>query len=988
MKKYVQYSLAFLGLSALVTPSVHALIGPATTTGGTSGQTFPTALLSKSFHKPSGSWFSGLTTGAGDNAICYATRPASPDLAPTFTGIAGSTATNPVLNNATIPFLTVVQNPADRASVPTAYIVTTTGIAPTSVFVLTATAQNNSPQQAVMLDAAGNVTGAMLGLTGGVSGANGCAFAAVKSNGATTNFAAGANDVLRIANIDTVALSMITSFTPCTATATQGVFAAGAAATATGSTPALHYDETFGLLYVGLNQIVSGAANTNAATSIAIYQVTSGATPTLVNIPLTGGALGTVFTFSQIVGGSASVGSGAATLSVNKIKTMHTSTTPSGASSNFAYLIVNGGNGATTATGNQVYALPLVVNNATAANNGKLANVLNYTTSIFDLPAAAANKLYTNTSPEAIVGNGVLPMAATGTVADMWVDGDAVFCSISGAASATNCPGVWKSQALFDNDGAIVFWTDWEKVTPAGYSATGSNIQTAVTNFAVDAYTGQIWGMDNTKLNLYLTGFNNTATPTAGLVGFLNSTLEDGCFSVLDMNSSVTAWGASNSIRMSLFGGVNTVCFAMTGSAVYGNNTNPFLAFNNGANSDLTSTATTVLTDGYLNTLTNYVATGTNIGLVTIGLPGRVNCLGYSGWNAVNASNTTPGFFLAGIQPEAAEDGSLYAYVTSAGRGFNSATQISDLANGFFAPSNNNAWKQLTNVVGTPVRILSRGGALYVLTQSVTEENGRTDYIFRATLTDTLTNLNNSFVAIATSGNGSDLGNATRFYDFLISSTAGGTPAATTGTEQLLLLTDDGIYTTTGTLGTQHDYGASTTAANLQLFAGWEQATGTEDYVEMALSESDRQRNPHTFWASSFAQNANTPYYNSQVLSQTNSTYAAFGSIGAIQINPSLSKTGVFNSDSTTSFELVPLLCNSIYSDGSRRFLVYANNINKHQLAVLPYNVDESAWNVTDPQAPIASSALSNVTAFYWIAQIGSTGKLMMGTNNGVVSLE
>ncbi len=972
MKKYVQYSLALLGIGALVTPSAHALIGPALTTGGSSSQTFLTAMLAKSYHKPSGTFVAGLaaSTSTDSNVLCYATRPSSPDTAPTFTGIAG----NSILTGNRIQQVQVIQNPASRSNFNTAYILTTTGTTATTLLCLTPTAQNNAPQVAA-LSAAITFT-----ITGGVYDGVGYGFAAIKgSGGVFTNFGAAATDGVAIAQIDATTLAMTTSVlqTPTT----TGWFGTGASAT---GTPSMVYDETLGKLYVAGGTLTTGGTNGNAACNILMLTIDD--TPTLTNVAFAG-TTSTTMSFSSIVG-TRNNGSGALANTINKIKIMHTSTSPADGTTNYAYMIVNGGPGAANAVNNKVYAVPLVVNNATAANNGKLASVGTQTTYPFDTPVSVVADLYTTTTPQAVVGNGDLPMASNGTMGDMWVDGDAVYCSITGAATATNCSGVWKSQAMFDQLGRIAYWTDWEKVTPEGYAATGSNLQTAVSFFAVDAYTGQIWGVDNAVSNLYLTGWNNTAIPTAGLVGFLNSNLGDGCFSALDMNSSVTGWGASNPIRMTLFGGLNTVCFAMTGSATYSRTTSPVLSFGNGANSSLTSTATTVLTDAYLNTLDDYTATNTNIGLVTTGLPGRVNCLGYSGWTALNASNTTPAFFLAGIQPEDDEDGSLYAYATSAGRGFNPTTQISDLANGFFASSNDNSWQEITNVVGTPVKILSRGGALYVLTQSVSDEGGRTDYIYRATIADTVTNLNSSFVAIATSGlapdgDNSSLASVARIYDFVISSTCGGTAVSSTGAEQITMLTNDGIYTTTCSVGTQTNFG-TISSVSLQLVAGWTQVADSDTYIEMIMSEPDRQRNPHTYWFSSFVPNTNG-YYNSQVMSQTNSNYTTFS--GVFQVNPSADKAGVFNSNSTTTFETLPLMRN-IYSDGSRRFFVQANNVYTHYLTALPFDVSESGWNVLDPQAPISSSALTGAKAFNWIAQISSTGKLMVGTDSGVASLE
>lgn len=975
MKKKFYYSLTLLWSALLATLPAHALIGPALTTGGSDTTTF-TGINAKQFQRSSGTWFAAQTTGAGDNAICYATRPSTADLAPTFTGIAGSST----LSNIEFLSLSVIDNPTTPTDPTTAYIVTTSNVTATGLYCFTGTAQNNDPQLAILTDGGGvNTTKGTTNITGGLYDGVGYAFASVLQNSTSASFGASSNDGIALAQINPTTLAMTTSTIQCNASAALSMFSTGTNGTASGGNyPTMFYDATFGNLYVALDSLTS-----STICAVARFAINPD-TPKLENASfVTGNNFATVFNAlnNQVVGYAAVGSSGTATISIpaglNRtfMQVMHTSTSPAVNTMNYAYLIMY----VTTDSLLSVYAVPLVTNNATATNNGMLADAFTYDTHPFDTPVAVANHLYTTSSNQACVGNGEVP----GEPADMWVDGDTVYISISGVASTNNCPGLWKSQAMFDNLGRISYWSDWEKVTPVGYDVTGSDNQSSINMCAVDAYTGQIWAVDSSYTNLYVTGWNNTNVATDGLVGFLNSNLSGGCFSTLDLNASVTGWGANTPIRMAAFGGVNTVCFALTGSASYDS-----LSFSNGVGSSLTNTATTVLTDAYVNSLTDY--TVNDVGLVTTGLPGRVNCLGYSGWSANNSANPNPGFILAGIQPEAPTDGALYAYVTAAGNGFNATTQITpDLASGFFDPSNDNSWQQLTNVVGTPVKISSRGGALYVLTQSVTDE-GRTDYIYRATICSTLNTLNNSFIAIATSGTApygadSSLAAATRFYDFVISTTVGGTTVAPTGAEQLLLLTDDGIYTTTCANGTQTNYGPSTTPTTLQLNAGWEKVDdATNSYVHMNISEVDRQRSPGTFWSSSFVQNADTPFYNSNVMTQGSITYDNADNYN-YGINPSADKPGMFNSDSTTSFQTLPLLY-SIYSDGNRRFVVYAQNINQHYLVALPYNVD--VWNVTDPQAPINSSVIQGTNAYYWIAQIGSTGMLMAGTNNGVIALQ
>lgn len=193
-------------------------------------------------------------------------------------------------------------------------------------------------------------------------------------------------------------------------------------------------------------------------------------------------------------------------LSAAHLKTMHTST---GAS----YLILNGGNGAITnnaygaegnytismvstvtgTAGNQIWALPLVdVGDPNNPTQGVLANknVFNEATHRFEVPVQTTADLTVVTDIAAQVGAGPLPVlgstpisgAGAGTylteststppfvtqvdiivgvdTLDLTVVGDTVYVALANQATSTvNDTGIFYSQALFNEAGAIQQWT-------------------------------------------------------------------------------------------------------------------------------------------------------------------------------------------------------------------------------------------------------------------------------------------------------------------------------------------------------------------------------------------------------------------------------------------------------------------------------------------------------------------------------------------------
>lgn len=275
----------------------------------------------------------------------------------------------------------------------------------------------------------------------------------------------------------------------------------------------MHWDARLARLYVALRVTAASGAN-NGARAIVVGRFNEG-----------------VLVFDKLVPDAAVVGSNddviigahnGRSASIFKVRTMHTST-------GLDYLIVNGGNNEAGSSGiagvaNQVYALPLVHIASqedeqwrTNAKHGTLADVtVDPTTSfdrvsqrfvrrLFTKQAKTASQLYTTDDQAAVVGGGVIPFipssAPVRTIGDMFVAGDAVYVSVpydydSNGNDAIQQPGLYQSQAIFDQRGCIIAWTAWQRV-----AGTDAFIYAA----RLDARHGNFW---------YLTGTDSSHTDT------------------------------------------------------------------------------------------------------------------------------------------------------------------------------------------------------------------------------------------------------------------------------------------------------------------------------------------------------------------------------------------------------------------------------------------------------------------------------------------
>lgn len=151
-------------------------------------------------------------------------------------------------------------------------------------------------------------------------------------------------------------------------------------------------------------------------------------------------------------------------------------------STGLSYLVVQSESGGEFPA--KIYALPVVAKGP-QENVGKIARKNDFT---LPIDAHDAAQITHSDEPQALIGNGPLPMTA-GNVTDMYVVGETVYVALANTdpKNFENEAGIFTSTALLDGDGYIVAWTPWQRVA-------GTFNQT----YAVGRDSnGQIWYVDN-----------------------------------------------------------------------------------------------------------------------------------------------------------------------------------------------------------------------------------------------------------------------------------------------------------------------------------------------------------------------------------------------------------------------------------------------------------------------------------------------------------
>jgi hypothetical protein len=332
----------------------------------------------------------------------------------------------------------------------------------------------------------------------------------------------------------------------------------------------LHWDNTLQRLYIGVR--VSDAGATGAfGVAVGYLQVQNQSGTNNKKLRLT-----------KIVSSDAVNGAVDTELIVNpnddgvldiyRVRTMHTST-------GLSYLIVESNVTNPGPVRNNLYALPLVDESAnpnnteawkTSTTHGTLAKkdatptdyyatakngIQHFVSRAFTIPATAAGDLPLSSEPAAKIGRGVAP----GNISDIQVYKDTVFISTN-AGTDPEKAGIFYSQALFDEDGKIVDWTAWQRVTYDDTSVPEA-FAFAHNKGVIFTVEGTVNVPDTVKRTYWSSGANDAllgGTAADASLGFIErvsaqfSSDEGGIMGLFDFDKTNPAFDQDNDDNVSL----------------------------------------------------------------------------------------------------------------------------------------------------------------------------------------------------------------------------------------------------------------------------------------------------------------------------------------------------------------------------------------------------------------------------------------------------
>jgi hypothetical protein len=364
------------------------------------------------------------------------------------------------------------------------------------------------------------------------------------------------------------------------------------------------------------------------------------------------------------------------------------------------YLVVVGGVGSVNQDPINVYALPLTSNGTLASINAvPQTNVL--TQRQFTVPATQQGDLYTSSSIPAIVGGGSAP----GTITSLYTAGDSVIITVTG--STDQAPGIFYSQAIFNNNSVISGWTNWQRaVNTQGIPETavfdrGNSFfwySTAFTS-SVQSVVATAWQKNSTQLAQLL----NSALPQTqgGIQGVIDILATTQFFSQIAGSRSSAA----------IFTGLNTVILSET-SADVGVTLTPVTAYPD----------TFTSTDGTLNAFVSpaeYISmTGGALDNLQAIITAAVVSCGGNSWIVVGGN------------------GGLAVLALPNGTGI----PDSSISQNFAGLSNQLVWQKLGNYSNVR-KLIAQNGSLYVLTDTLFERVRLTAEIINQTVPFSSVNL-------------------------------------------------------------------------------------------------------------------------------------------------------------------------------------------------------------------------------------------------------
>jgi hypothetical protein len=961
--------------------------------------TFDNTVTQKVYSRASATMYIGLEAADDGYSLWSATRPIG-NTAPTFTALAGG-GSNPIYS------LALVSNFGN----PKPYLAYTEFESSTMPKVVLATNYNGTEKgtSPELKDADGNNTSGIITLAGMLLpdiNNKGYIFAAVAPTTSDEAQAFGSansgiaviclTDTLNTINLYQTAAN---NETPHLIAATRLDPSSDAVRINTdpeiGPFATMYWDDQLQRLYIGLELTTSTSINSGAK-AVVVGEIENCGKLNFHNIaPNAAFEVGSSDQGHTIVG-TINDTSDQKIIWIHNLRTMHCSTGPS-------YLIVNGGILTTDDEGNNIlYALPLVDTCPALEIQGTIANFDSQLSDkhTFVVPATQPADLTLSTQPAAQVGAGPLPIQASTHISDIEVIGDTVYVSIATVQSSSDENGILYSQALFDKTGKIARWTPWTKrAFPPHAFLNTSCFDKGIQFFAVDAVTGKVWAVDgNTQKVVRVTAWDkggtcpqqpticqNTVQPCCNtinrccgncleqncsqdtpvqicssscctLASRLCTSLPCGCYSVLDLDQATRGFTATTTAepytlnRFALFGGCNKVVFAQTSTAYSYEITSPQEVIEN--------FCPTCADTYYLETFLPYPDTQVCI-----------NVLEYSRTN----TDTTQCYFFAGT------DNGLYVYCNNNNEGFMlSELNIETLSQGM--------WVKIDAFSDPIIDIKTTGLSLYIVSRSV-KKGTMTSTVSRVDFEDTIQDMFNLTYTIAQSRQ-DIFENAPAFTG--IQPVAVQVENEQLAAEQLVLATNDGLFASHSDLALFPEGIAQATTQEEAAWARvpvqrWKQNSKINHTIFFEGIAGIDTPIPSTVWPISIEDLCGSRTYQYSWIYQLSSTTTEsepfFG-----KFVPSFFNDIVRNS----AFEQINPISN-FWSDSARRFFVISRpeeSATRTYLMSFPFNSLE--WRVCAPGRTILlfDPYVTATKRFFWVKQIGITGILMAGTNNGVIALE
>ncbi len=915
----------------------------------TQPQTFTQPVNAKVFDRATGTFYVGLKAGAGTSAISKVPRSNFAEL-PQFKAI----ATDSLLNGKEIEQLTLATSEGNRSPNLALVAKDASDFLFTQTAVIISSNDGKNVQQSPTLKAA-NPTANMDGenTNGIVSMAANNAFIFVAVRPSDASFGDENSGIALVSiNQDTLALAQVPAVAGDTGIKAQQLDATidqvNISPDGGMNNPlivpnraAMHWDDKLQRLYIGLQlSTADNGDNGDGANAVVVARVDNNCTLVLEsfvpNNALINGEANRIVAAKQNANNPLD-------LAIAHIHTMHCST---GAS----YLIINGGNGTispigdppmdTGTVGNLIFALPTVdTNNPNDVNQGILANKNNFnaTTARFDSPVdnttGGNNQLTKPDDLFAQVGNGSLPIQSSTNISDIVVIGDTVYVSINTVQSDKNDTGIFYSQALFDEEGKIIRWTPWVKrAFPFDGFPDNTTCQGRVAFFAVDAVSSKIFAVDgSTAQTVRLTAWDRGNTEVS-LARRVSSVLTNGSFSALDLDQATRGFVNNTMSRYALFGGANQIVFAQTSKALGNEIDSP----------------QTVITD--FSDPANFLKTE---------LPKNSGCVQTLEYSRRTDDEGPQNYFFAGT-----ENG-FFVFADANGNGFN----VNELGNLNTTPFMGRGWQKIDTLPGSIIAIQTTGRSLYVLTFETTNNKPLKSKLFNIPFdNDIATMFAQNNIRLMAESEEESFSSIQLFLGInIIATMADGT------TEQLVLSTNSGLFKSSRIGGIQQN-------DTDQLNAQWQRinAGGATMYADIIGINTPASS---TVWPISVQDEKGLKTFERSSIHQLSGTMDA----GPFNFVPSK-----FNAiELTSAFETLDPITH-FWSDGARRLFVINRQkdpatINK----LLSFPFDTKEWNIQNPaQHVLFDPVLANTSRFFWVKQIGVTGILMAGTNEGVVALE